>query len=156
MKSILLSLIVLSVTSLAQADGFHCKTIEGDVSLLIHNHAHPEAGTRKGAVMVVTDRMAEADSRNIIHFYGDAGRLMNKGSRYVGIVGENFRDGTYVDDPYFSGAFLSELLQIVADIDFSYGAPVANGAEVLGTMILIKQSGDEIVRDLSCKRFLKN
>lgn len=154
MKNLVLSLMVLGVSSISQADGFNCQTVEGDLSLLIRNHARPEAGTRKGAVMVLTDLLSEDETRTIIRFYGDSGRLTNKGSHYVGHVGPRFRTA-YPDHP-FSGTGTSELLQIVADIDFSYDAPVANGEEVSGTLTLVKDAGGEIVRDLSCTRYLKN
>jgi hypothetical protein len=157
MKNLILSLVVLGLPALSQASGFSCQTIEGDLSVLIHNYAHPEKGTRKGAMMVLTDSLSQEETRTLIRFYGDTKHLQNKGAHYVGIVYKSYHDGSWggrVESVL--GNPLTELLRIEADIDFSYSAPVANGEEVSGSLVLVRVDGDEVVRDLSCKRILKN
>ncbi|MEO5668362.1 MAG: hypothetical protein ABIR96_09905 [Bdellovibrionota bacterium] len=155
MKNLALSLVALTASLVAHADGFKCETVEGDLAVKVYNHVSPENGTRSAAVMIISDTSVSAGRKTIARFTDANERLSNAAASYVGDVDLRFNDSGRKGE-LISGTKLGELDQILVDIDFSYGAPVTALSEVSGTMTLLKRSGEEIVRDLACVRYLKN
>jgi hypothetical protein len=155
MKNLVLSLIALSAAAVAQADGFQCETLAGDLAVKIYNHTQAEAGTRTGAVMVVSDTTVSHGRKTIARFTDLNERLSSRNSTYVADVDLRYNDSKRKGE-LIGGTKLGQLDQIVVDVAFSYGAPVTAGTELAGEMTLVKRNGEEIVLDLVCSRYLKN
>jgi hypothetical protein len=143
-----------TLSASAQADGFRCQTTDGDLNVTIYNHTNPEVGTRVAAVMVVSDPAIGHGRKTIARFTQVNGVLESRSSRYEANVDLRFNDSSRKGE-LILGTKLGQLDAIIADIDFSYGAPVAAGEEVEGKLILVKRNGDRIRADLNCARYLK-
>lgn len=139
----------------AHADGFVCQTTDGALNVKIFNNTDPSVGTRVGAVMVVSDPAVGGGRKTIARFTDTHGVLESRGSRYEANVDLRFNDSSRKGE-LILGTKLGQLDAIIADIDFSYAAPVAAGEEVEGKLILVKRNGDRIRADLACSRYLKN
>jgi len=155
MKNLILSALVLSASFAAQADGFKCETLEGDLAIKIFNHTNAAHGTRSGAVMIISDTSVSRGRKTIARFTDTNERLSSAMSSYVGDVDLRYNDSSRKGE-LISGTKLGHLEQIIVDVNFSYGSPVSALSELTGLMTLVKRNGEEIVRDLSCTRYLKN
>lgn len=138
----------------AKADGFVCQTADESLNVRIFNNTNPQAGTRVASVMVVSDPSVSAGRKTIARFTDVNGVLSNRASRYEANVDLRFSDSARKGENIL-GTKLGELDQIIADIDFSYAAPVAAGEELTGSLTLVKRNGQEIHADLLCTRYLK-
>jgi hypothetical protein len=138
----------------AQADGFKCQTNDGTVNVKIYNHTHAEAGTRVAAVMVLSDTTVQGGRKTIARFQDVNGVLDSRSSRYEGNVDLRFNDSKRAGENIL-GTKLGELDVVIANIDFSYEAPVAAGEAVDGSLVLVKRSGARSVHAMSCARYLK-
>lgn len=139
----------------AKADGFNCQTTDGALNVKIYNHTDAEAGTRVAAVMVLSDPSVQGGRKTIARFTDVNGVLDSRSSRYEGNVDLRFNDSKRAGENIL-GTKLGELDVVIANIDFSYAAPVEAGEEVEGKLILVKRNGSRIRADLSCARYLKN
>ena len=146
---------IATFSASAQADGFSCQTEDGSVNVKIYNHVLPENGTRNGAVMVLSDTSVSGGRKTIARFTDVNGRLSSRSSVYVADVDLRFNDSGRKGE-LILGTKLGMLDTVIADIDFSYAAPVAAGEEVEGTLVLVKRDGSRIKSALSCSRYLKN
>ena len=147
-------LAIATFSASAQADGFSCQTVDGDLNVKIYNHTNPEVGTRVAAVMVVSDPAVSGGRKTIVRFTEVNGVLESRASRYEANVDLRFNDSARKGE-LILGTKLGQLDKIIADIDFSYAAPVAAGEEVEGKLILVKRNGDRVRADLTCARYLK-
>jgi hypothetical protein len=93
--------------------------------------------------------------KTIARFTEVNGVLESRSSRYEANVDLRFNDSARKGE-LILGTKLGQLDTIIADIDFSYAAPVAAGEEVEGKLILVKRNGDRIRAALTCARYLKN
>jgi hypothetical protein len=139
----------------AKADGFTCQTSDGKLNVKIFNHTDAENGTRVAAVMVLSDPAVQGGRKTIARFQDVNGVLGNRSSRYEGNVDLRFNDSNRAGENIL-GTKLGEVDIVIADIDFSYAAPVAAGEEVEGAFTLVKRNGAHINVDMSCARYLKN
>lgn len=140
---------------LGYADGFNCQTIEKDLDIKVYNKVNPSEGTRNVAIMVISDPTIKYGRRTIARFKAEDGTLKNLGSFYVSKEDLRFADSSRGGEN-ISGTKLSQLDQIILDVDFSYATPVEEGEELPATLFLKKRNGDCIVRELICERYLKN
>lgn len=138
----------------AFADGFECQTAAQDLTVKIYNHTTPSAGTRVAAVMVVSDPAISIGNKTIARFTDTNGLLSSRSSRYEANVDLRFNDSSRKGE-LILGTKLGMLDTIIADIDFSYAAPVGAGEEVEGKLILVKRDGQRVYADLVCARYLK-
>jgi len=148
-------IVMTAFSASAQADGFNCQTADGSVNVKLINHTNPEIGTRVAAVMVLSDTNVAYGRKTIARFTDVNGVLASRSSRYEANVDLRFNDSARKGE-LILGTKLGMLDTIIADIDFSYAAPVANGEEVTGTLVLVKRDGNKIKSDLVCSRYLKN
>lgn len=139
----------------AQADGFKCQTTDESLNVQIYNNTMPESGTRVGAVMVLSDPSISLGRKTIARFTSANGVLANRSSRYEAKVDLRFNDSSRKGELIF-GTKLGMLESVIADIDFSYAAPVAAGEEISGLLTLVKRDGSQASADLVCSRYLKN
>ncbi len=147
-------LAIATFSASAHADGFNCQTVGGDLNVKVYNHTNPEVGTRVAAVMVVSDPAVKFGRKTIARFTQVHGVLENRASKYEANVDLRFNDSSRKGE-LILGTKLGQLDAIIADIDFSYAAPVADGQLVSGKLVLVKRNGDRINADLSCARYLK-
>lgn len=138
----------------AKADGFKCQTNDGAVNVKIFNHTDAEAGTRVAAVMVLSDTSVQGGRKTIARFTDVNGVLDSRSSVYEGNVDLRFNDTKRAGENIL-GTKLGQLDVVIANIDFSYAAPVAAGEEVAGHLVLVKRSGARSVHAMTCERYLK-
>jgi hypothetical protein len=139
----------------AQADGFRCSTVEGDLDIKIYNKVQPSEGVRNAAVLVLSNPAIAAGRKTIATFGDTKGTLSNEAATYSADVDlrmlESNRKGELI-----AGTKLGHLDTIVVDVAFSYASPMADGESTTGELTLVKRDGDVIKRDLECSRYLKN
>jgi len=147
--------VLFASTSLAYADGFVCQNERKDVNVKVYHYTAPEQGTRRSAVMIVSDpRMSEGE-QTIARFTDAQGTLNNSGARYKANVDLRYRDirdgldhiGTYA---------LAEVDEVTLGVDFTYGRPKLDGEYVPGTLYLQMRNGEEAIMKMDCNRYLKN
>jgi hypothetical protein len=152
------NILVLALATLsapAFADGFTCQTNDGTVNVKIYNNTDPSVGTRVGAVMVLSDTGVGQGKKTIARFTDTNGTLASRSSVYVAKVDLRFNDSD-LKGRNILGTKLGNIDTITADIDFSYEAPAAAGEEVQGSLRIVRRSGNPIVADMTCERYLKN
>ncbi|HRK08563.1 MAG TPA: hypothetical protein PLZ57_12400 [Pseudobdellovibrionaceae bacterium] len=139
----------------AHADGFECQSVDGDLNLKVYNHVEASIGTRVASTMIVSDPSVSFGRKTIAAFTDAKGTLKSSGALYTAKVdlrmSESKRKGEYL-----VGTRLGELAKIQVAVDFSYAAPVEDGAELAGRAQFVKRNGDLIERGLTCTRYLKN
>lgn len=148
-------IVMAAFSASAQADGFNCQTEDGSINVKLINHTSPEAGTRVAAVMVLSDTAVAHGRKTIARFTDVNGVLESRSSRYEANVDLRFNDSARKGE-LILGTKLGQLDTVIADIDFSYAAPVAAGEEVEGKLVLVKRDGSRIKSALTCSRYLKN
>lgn len=153
-KFMMVGLVLLAATQ-ARADGFVCETLDGDLRIKLYNNTQPEEGTRNAAVMVLSDPSVQQGRKTIARFTDVNGTLANTAATYEANVDLRFADSRKKGE-YLLGTRLGQLDSIIVDVQFSHGTPVRAGEELEGILIANKRNGDQIVRDLSCIRYLKN
>lgn len=139
----------------AKAEGFKCQTVEGDLNVKIYHHNDPMVGTRVASTMIVSDPSIQVGRKTVALFTSKKGTLalQSEGSYLASVdlrMVESRRTGEYL-----VGTRLGELSTIAVDLDFSYAHPVADGDIVEGTATFTKRSGEVIVREMICARYLK-
>lgn len=148
-----IALAIFSVN--AQADGFLCETVRGDLKVKVFNNTDAEEGTRVASTLIISDTTVSAGRKTIARFTDANGTLESEGARYVADVDLRFNDSGRAGE-LISGTKLGELDRIIVGVDFSYAAPVEAGEELSGHLVLVKRNGDRIRRALVCSRYLKN
>ena len=138
----------------AFADGFVCLGDYDRFAVKVYNHTTPSAGTRNGAVMVISDTTARAGSRTVAKFTDTNLLLKNSASVYTANVDHRFSDIS--KDGNIGGVDISAVKKVVLDIDFSYADPVAADVHVNGNLYLTDKTGETVSFLLNCKRYLKN
>ncbi len=155
MKKLLILVSVLLTASMAKADGFECQTVAGDLNIKVYNQVMPSAGTRNGAVMVVSDPAVSAGRKTVSVFTAEEGTLVNTGSKHYANVDERFNN--IPKGEYLSGTRIDYLKSIILDVDFSYNEPVSFGDMVEGWMILTRENGGPQIKEaVLCERYLKH
>ena len=144
----------LALAMTAKADGFKCVTDSG-LNVQVYNHTNPHAGTRTGAIMVVSDSQIGYGNKTIAKFTDLKGTLTSSSLRYVGKVDlrmvESRRKGELI-----AGTKLGYVANLVLDIAFSYGSPVRVGTPVKAWLTVVKRDGSKIYDKAVCQRYLKN
>jgi hypothetical protein len=111
------------------------------------------------AKLVVSDPAIHYGRKSIATFgdgsKGEVGTLSNEGAIYLARVDGRVK-GINRDGELILGTHLGELRSLEIYVDFKYSAPVADGAQKKGTVLLTKENGETYHRDLSCTRYLKN
>jgi hypothetical protein len=152
MKTVLFAL-TIAAASMAQASGFVCET-ESGLNIKVYNHTDSNQGTRKAAVMIISDSFVGGGNKTIARFTGVKQTLKSKSQTYVANVDLRFADSRNAGE-LIGGTKLGQLDEIVLDVMFSYASPVAAGTEVPATLTLVKRNGQSIEEEVSCVRYLK-
>jgi long-subunit fatty acid transport protein len=155
MKKLVIALAALSASSFAHADGFVCKTVEGDLTIKAYNNTQAEEGTRNAAVMVLSDPSIGFGKKTIARFTDLNETLTNVGASYEAKVDLRFNDSNLAGRN-IGGTKLGFVKAVVLEVVFSYNTPVSQGSELEGTLTLVKRNGQELTHDVLCKRYLKN
>ena len=154
MKALVIAIAMMSFAATAQADGFRCQSEGGEMNVKIYNHTAPEAGTRNGAVMVLSNPEISRGSKTIASFSSAKGTLEQKGARYVGSVdlrvSESSRAGEFI-----GRTRLGMLKEVVVALDHNILEPIAHGEEVTGRITLKRRDGNKESYRLECTRYLK-
>ncbi len=158
MKSVFAAAVIAVVAfsgSFAQAEGFKCQTVQGDLNVKIYHHNEPSIGTRVVSTMIVSDPSILAGRKTVALFTSNKGTLslVSEGS-YLATVDLRMVESRTKGE-YLVGTRLGELSTIAVDLDFSYAAPVADGDMVVGSATFTKRSGEVIEREMVCARYLK-
>lgn len=150
-KSIIAIAILLSSTS-ALADGFTCYTQDHDVKITMVNHHNPHAGTRKGALMVISDQADAGGEKQVIRFQSEDKSLTTEETTWIGVVpqGDNKIDHDLI------GTNLNHIDTFVVDAYHNYAYPVPEGSKLYGQLSVIKTDKSVQREDLDCFRNLKN
>lgn len=151
-KLILITMMALGLQ--AHADGFRCET-ESGLSIQVYNQTKAAAGTRNGAVMVVSDQSIQYGNKTIASFLAEKRTLSSQALTYVGHVDlrvtESRRKGELI-----AGTKLGYVDQIALTVDFTYSRPQRHGAVLAGELEVLKRDGTVITEAAICERYLKN
>lgn len=134
MKKLLTLFTVILSASLAKADGFKCNSVDGELSIQIYNQTNPNFGTRNSAVMIISDTQVALGNKTIARFFASEGNLHNEGSKYYANVDERYNN--IPGGEYIAGTRISELSDIIIDIDFAYNDGISFGETVEAFLIL--------------------
>jgi hypothetical protein len=154
-KSAIVIAAALSLTAVAHADGFVCRTEGEDLVIKAYNHTDAADGTRNASVMVLSDPSISSGKKTIARFTGVNETLTNVGASYEAAVDLRYNDSS-LKGRNIGGTKLGYVKTIVLDVDFSYAAPVTDQEVIAGTLTLIKRDGDQITHAVNCARYLKN
>jgi hypothetical protein len=154
MKALTATFLMMSLSATAQADGYRCQTVDGDLNVKIFNHTQAAVGTRNGAIMVLSNPEVLKGRKTIATFTSEKGTLAQKGATYVGKVDLRV-SGSDRAGEYVGGTRLGELKHVVVAIDHNILQPVAEGTELSGTISFLKRDGGDDFQELACVRYLK-
>ena len=155
MKAFIVMVALFASANAAQADGFKCQTLDGDLSIKAYNHTDASEGTRTGAVMVLSDPAVSSGRKTIARFTDVNGVLTSQGARYTANVDLRFNDSKRKGE-LILGTKLGELDQVIVSVDFTYGQNLEKGEMTSGEITLVKRNGKKIHSELECERYLKN
>jgi hypothetical protein len=154
MKALLITIAMLATGTVAQADGFRCIT-ESGLNVKVYNHTSPQAGTRNGAIMIVSDSHVGRGNKTIASFSDLKKTLSSKDVVYTAKVdlrvSESNRKGELI-----GGTKLGYLAQLILKVDFSYAQPMLSGEETSAVLVLVKRDGRKATEEAVCTRYLKN
>ncbi len=155
MKTALIALMTLGFSTAAMADGFVCYTQDAVYGVKVFNQTDPNAGTRNGAIMIVSDNRVDYGRKTIATF--EAGKTLfdDDGARYIANVDLRYSNSNRAGEN-FLGTKLGQIDTMILDMDFNYGVPMAHGEGVAGRLIVLKRNGAKIEAKLACSRYLKN
>ncbi len=152
MKTLTLALVTLLSSAAARADGFVCESLAGDLNAKVYNKTSD--GTRTAAIMILSNPHVSAGRKTIATFRNTSSTLSSSGAAYYAEVdaenAETARGGELI-----AGTKLGFVSAVNLYVNFSYATPVADGEEVYGKMIVIKNNGERIPVDMVCARYLK-
>jgi hypothetical protein len=154
MKSIILTAAMI-LGAQAHADGFVCENLNENLRIKVFHETQPQLGTRNAAIMVVSDPSVSAGRKTIATFSADNALLTNAGSTYTSDVDLRFK-GSNRKGENIAGTKLGELDKIILHVNYSFAAPLADGAPVSGEAVLVRRAGDDIRVEMDCTRYLKN
>ena len=154
MKMGVLFLVTMFCCSASFADGFVCEEKDGILKAKVYNHVQPKLGTRKGAVMVLSDPNKAEGQKTLAVFKGINKVLFNSGPTYISYVNPGVEESSQLSAE-IADVRTEEIYSIVLDVDFDYNNPVAAGQKVLAELVLVKNNGDKVYLDLECRRYLK-
>ncbi len=154
MKTLIIALAALTTASIASADGFVCVSTAQDLKVHVFNHVTPQAGTRNGAVMVLSNPKVSLGRKTIAKFDSE-GLLSNEASRYTADVDLRFTDSSRKGE-LIAGTKLGYIDSMVLDVDFTYAAPVISGTVIDGVLTIAKRNGESTLVNMECERYLKN
>jgi hypothetical protein len=153
MKYLLVALLALTPVA-AHADGFRCETASDTLNVTIYNNVDPTIGTRVPAIVILSDSRREFGNKTVATFRGATGLIKSNGASYDLDVDGRFK-GVERGGEDIAGTKLIQLKTIKIGIDYSFDRPLEDGARVGGTLVLTKNDGTTISRELDCKRYLK-
>ena len=155
MKTALIAFLALGFTTSAMADGFNCYTQDGAYSVKVYNQTDADAGTRNGAVMIISDNRVQYGRKTIAKFEADNTLLNDDGARYIGNVDLRYSNSNRAGENVL-GTKLGQIDVMILDVDFNYSAPMAHGEGIAGRVTVLKRNGAKIRAALACTRYLKN
>ena len=153
-KIVMIAMTALTATA-SYADGFTCEQTDGSLNVKVYNNTQAGSGTRKAAIMVISDNSGTVGNKTIARFTNVNGTLASSGATYNADVDLRFNDSNRKDAD-IAGTKLGEVDAFTLDIAFSYASPIENGAQTPGTLIIAKRDGDQVKIELECTRYLKN
>lgn len=152
----LLSLIIsIILPATAGADGFVCRDSVRGIEARVYNYISPSKGTRKAAVMVLSDLKVKKGRQTIAVFRDGAGVLHSESNLYIGTVDLGNKE-TSRRGERLAGFRLGSIYSVILEVDHNYAQPIAHNDMVDGTLVLIHQTGDRIYLDMQCVRYLKS
>ena len=144
----------LALAMTAKADGFKCTTNSG-LNVQVYNNTDPYAGTRNGAVMVVSDSHISYGNKTIAKFTDLKVTLTSRSLLYVGNVDLRYSDSNRRGE-LIAGTKLGYVDRIQLSITFSYSSPQAIGTPAHAWLVVVKRDGTRIQDEAVCQRYLKN
>ena len=154
MKALFAALALVSTASVAQADGFRCQTVEGDLNVQVYNQTDAQLGTREAAVMVLSNALVKEGRKTIAVFHAEDELVAQKGAVYTSKVDLRYKESSRKGE-LIGATKLGHLAFVVVAVDFSYASPMAAGEATPGTITFVKRNGEESFQELVCVRYLK-
>lgn len=154
MKKLMTVMAITLVSTSAMADGFLCATEDG-LNVKVFNSTSGDVGTRSIAKMIVSNANVGLGNKTIATFSDAKGTVASYKQTYVANVDLRFNDSNRKGE-LIGDTKLGQLSKIVLSVDFSYSEPVEQGTELTGWITLVKRSGEELVYEATCTRYLKN
>ena len=144
--------------NLAHADGFVCMGSETGKKFQIYNHVHPSEGTRKAAVMILSNPAASRGQQTVAIFSDSEKTLKSYGTIYSAVIDLN-ASGISRPSELIAGTTLDQLKKIEVVVYFNYrtDAPTAFFGDTFeGKISYLKLNGEEPEEPTVCTRYLKH
>lgn len=149
----------LALASVCKADGFLCRSANGNLNVKVYDSVQNVYGTRSAAYMIISNPQLHSGVRTLAVFSSAQGTLRaysHSGAyrTYRGKVDlrfNNVRKGQFVlSEP------MAKLASVRLHIYFNYNrSQIANGGEVMGVVDLVERNGHHVYSETSCTRYLK-
>lgn len=154
MKKILI-LMLSTLVSNVFADGFICTEKETNAKIKIFNYTEVSEGTRKAAIMIVSDENIAYGRKTVASFTEAKGKLISENQTYVAKVDLRVKESNRAGENVF-GTKLGLIDTIKIVIDFNYSKPMESGEMTVGILEVLKRDGQSVLFNLDCQRYLKN
>jgi hypothetical protein len=157
MKTLFVAMMAVVAASSAQAEGFKCEGVNTGVNVNVYNHVEASAGTRKVAIMIVSDSYVNSPNKTIAKFTDD---YDNNTLSYLGNgVYQAKVDLRYIESrrkgENVGGTKLGQLQYINLHV-FKSGSKMKNGEATDARISYIKRNGEVLEEKAICTRYLKD
>ena len=151
--SLLLSLLLLA--PLSQASGFVCLSPGGQLRIRLFHHAHAARGTRKAAVMVLSNPQKAWGQRTIAVFSEAEGTLTQESGSFFGEMRVDSPGIANKKNKFVGDIPVENISSIELSPNFSYANPVDSGTLLSASFRMLLVEGRPISGEIACKRYLK-
>ena len=157
MKTLFVAMMAVVAASSAQAEGFKCEGVNTGVNVNVFNHVEASEGTRKVAIMIVSDSYVKSPNKTIATFTDDTD---NNTLSYLGNgVYQAKVDLRYIESrrkgENVGGTKLGQLKFINLHV-FKSSTTMKNGEATDARISYLKRNGEVLEEKAICTRYLKN
>ncbi len=167
MKTILITVMTFVSVSNARADGFKCEGVNTGVKVQVYNHTNPSEGTRKAAVMIVSDSHVSSPNQTIAEFTDENHTLAYQGYglfkakvdlRYL----ESHKKGENIAGTKLGYLNTISLQVYTKNGQFTYNnasldsEEITNGTVFDARISYLKRNGELLEEKAVCSRYLKH
>lgn len=153
--NLLVLLAISSISTIALADGFVCKTDREDLDIRVSNPRPVAKAFPSAAMKISSNPIAYARKRDTALFTNIQSSISASSIFYLANVATHSSPNNRPDG-VFSGIRLNLIDQIMVEVFFDNQHIMQYGEYVPGTLTIAKRDGHRTLRRLDCFRYLKN